>query len=58
MSRIVTVRIDSDDAILDLEEAIGTFAECLERSNVQEAFDNYHFASKTVVRYCWDITRS
>jgi hypothetical protein len=39
----VTVRIDPDDAILDLEEAIGTFAECLERSNVQGAFDNYRF---------------
>jgi hypothetical protein len=40
---IVTVRIDPDDSILDLEEAIGTFAECLERSNVQGAFDNYRF---------------
>ena len=39
----MTVRIDPDDAILDLAEAIGTFAECLERSNVKGAFDNYRF---------------
>jgi hypothetical protein len=39
----MTITIDLADAILDPAEAIGSFAECLERSKVNGAFDNYRF---------------
>ena len=39
----MTITIDLTDAILDLDEAIGSFAECLERSKVNGAFDDYRF---------------